>query len=397
MVVPPALRAIVGKRELTSSLRTKDPAEAKRLYPAEAERLETILAAARAQAAGTLTTLTPREVAEIAGAVYREQVALAEAAPGTFEDRDLGVDLLREELENERPRAVRYREAKSILAERGLAVDDATVRVVALAIVQGRLFAEDLARRRALGDWSEDPAAARFPTPEARSAAPRPSAGPVPALTTTALLEAFTREAPGQGRTNEKRQSAMRHLEAAAGHTDAARIGKAEVRVMKEQRLAKVSPATVTADIASLRPVWKWAIDNGLLPDGTANPFTNMTPRAPRDKRPARLPFNEDEAATILRAAREATGWERWLPWVLALTGARLGEVCDAAASDVRQVGGVWVLAVHPEAEGRSIKTQQSQRLVPLPDALIAEGFVRYASGLRAGSPLFPDLERSPT
>jgi integrase len=143
--------------------------------------------------------------------------------------------------------------------------------------------------------------------------------------------------------------------------------------------------------------VWKWAIDNGLLPDGTANPFTNMTPRAPRDKRPARLPFNEDEAATILRAAREATGWERWLPWVLALTGARLGEVCDAAASDVRQVGGVWVLAVHPEAEGRSIKTQQSQRLVPLPDALIAEGFVRYASGLRAGSPLFPDLERSPT
>ncbi|WP_408891896.1 DUF6538 domain-containing protein [Neoroseomonas oryzicola] len=70
-VVPEDLRAVIGKRELIASLRTKDPAEAKARHAAAMATLEARLTAARAEVAGTFTRLTARQIAEIAGEVYR--------------------------------------------------------------------------------------------------------------------------------------------------------------------------------------------------------------------------------------------------------------------------------------------------------------------------------------
>jgi integrase len=151
-----------------------------------------------------------------------------------------------------------------------------------------------------------------------------------------------------------------------------------------------VSVATVVSEIGTLRPIWTWGIGNGLLPDGP-NPFAGMSPRGSKGAGKERDPFNEAEAAMILEAARRETGWLRWVPWVLAFTGARLGEICDANAGDVREVSGVWCLDVRP-SKSRTLKTPQSQRLVPLADALLAEGFLDHARALPAGSALFPDL-----
>ena len=60
---------------------------------------------------------------------------------------------------------------------------------------------------------------------------------------------------------------------------------------------------------------------------------------------------------------------------------------------DVRREGeGPWFIHLHAEGDARSLKYPQSERMVPLHPALVAEGFLAYVQALRPGSPLFPDL-----
>jgi hypothetical protein len=77
-VVPVDLRAVVGKRELLESLRTKDPAEARTRHTEVLARFDALLATARAQLEGRTQSLTPREIAEIAGELYRWRVERAD-------------------------------------------------------------------------------------------------------------------------------------------------------------------------------------------------------------------------------------------------------------------------------------------------------------------------------
>lgn len=391
-VVPTDLREVVGKRELIETLGTKDPAEARRLHPDALIRFDNLLAAARARLEGRTDPVTPREIAEMAGEVYRRQVQQAEADPETVESRELGMDILRAEWAK-RPLPHRYREAEALLSERGIVADPATVHRLARAIVDARFHAEDVGLSRAHGDWSPDAHGARFPLPSQRPSPAPAAASPTAPLTTEMLLDKFAAENPQNDKTMAKRRAALRQLETSAGHDDAARIAKADVRAMKERRQgAGMSLATIQSEVGTLRPVWAWGRANGLLAEGSANPFAGMSPKTAKGAPRRRLPFDDEDAVLILKAARAEDGWLRWLPWVLAFTGARLEEVCGADAADVREVRGVWCLDINSERTGRPLKTLQAQRLVPLHAALIAEGFLAYVEKLPADSALFPGI-----
>jgi integrase len=234
---------------------------------------------------------------------------------------------------------------------------------------------------------------APLPSPAVPTAVNTPAA-PSAVLKTDALLAAYVLENPQIPKTLDKRRAALRGLERAAGHDDAARITKADVRKWKDQRIADGKALKTVADgVAMLRPVWAWAVCNDLL---TSNPLSGMAPKKVRGQPSARVPFNDADAVLILAAAREAKGFLRWLPWVFALTGCRIEEVYGAIREDVREVHGVWVLDVNPTREGRSLKTSQSQRLVPIHAALAREGFLKYVQTLKPASPLFPDLRPGP-
>jgi len=391
-VVPSDLRELVGKRELIETLGTKDPAAARRLHPEALTRFDNLLAAARARLEGRTVPVTPRQIAEMAGEVYRQQVQLAEADPETVESRELGLDLMREELAG-KPSKRRYREAETLLSERGILADPTTVARLARAIVDARLHAEDVGLARARGDWSPDRHAARYPLPAPLADLTAAPNAPGPSLTTAKLLDLFVIDNPQKPKTMVKREAAMRHLEAAAGHDDASRITKADVRTMKSRRQGDgVNALTIVAEFGSLRAVWSWAINNELLPEGP-NPFAGMNPKAPKQAVPPRLPFTQAEAGKLLIDARTARGGLRWLVWLLALTGCRLEEACGARAADIRQERGVWILDINEASTERDVKGGQGVRMVPLHPALVAEGFLAYARALPQGSPLFPDMK----
>lgn len=414
--VPAALRPIIGKREIEINLRTKDPAVAKREAPAAIARVESQIAAARAQQAGHGRALSDREVWALVGAWRRELVAAVEEAPGDPEHRELELDLLlaripdpwdganahAEECASERvfePDARDLAEAACIARDAGVVVDEESVRRLASALFAAKTEVAHIAVRRARGDWGPDEEASRYPTD---AGIVRPFAGRregTPRRTMRDLLDAYARENGAVEKTKAKRVRALAHLEAATGHNDPARVTKADVAAFKVRRAeGGAAPKTVAVDIQLLRPLWTWGQDNGWIPEGK-NPFERAAPKLDKRQPKPRAPFDDAEAARILEAARAETGFLRWVPWLLAFTGARLEEVCGASCDDVRQDRGVWCLDIRPDsgatADGaRALKNAGSQRLVPLHPALVAEGFLRYVEGLPKGGPLFGDLPR---
>jgi hypothetical protein len=171
---------------------------------------------------------------------------------------------------------------------------------------------------------------------------------------------------------------------------DARRIAKSDVVAWKAGLLASGKSAkTVSNHLAIIRVPFGWAVRNGRI---AANPVSGVSITARRSLTDRRLPYGDAEAKRILEAARREKGARRWVPWLLALTGARLEEVCQAWAKDVRREGGIWYLDINAEDAGKSLKNCGSVRKVPLHRALLAEGFLQYVSSIPATGLLFPDL-----
>jgi integrase len=143
------------------------------------------------------------------------------------------------------------------------------------------------------------------------------------------LLAAYRKQHADQPqKTHDKRAAKLRDFAAVAGHTDASAVTRAEVSRWKTVGLdAGKSAKTVNDGIIMLRPMWFWAMREGRLPNGD-NPFSNMALKATKRGGAKRKGFSDEEAVTLLQAARRETGFLRWVPWVRAWTGCRLEEAC---------------------------------------------------------------------
>jgi integrase len=101
--------------------------------------------------------------------------------------------------------------------------------------------------------------------------------------------------------------------------------------------------------------------------------------------------FRTDEFTTILKAANATTNKQaaarRWVPWLCAYTGARVGEITQLRAEDVFQQDGENAIRITPEAG--TVKTGKA-RVVPVHEHLVALGFLRFAQTKGKG-PLFYD------
>ena len=132
----------------------------------------------------------------------------------------------------------------------------------------------------------------------------------------------------------------------------------------------------------------QWAVDNRLLADNVAERITISI----KGTLNARIrAYTDDEAKVVLAAARKAKdGARRWVPFVAAYTGARVAEICQLRAEDIRTIDGIPCMVF--AAEAGSLKNANSERAVPLHPSLIDEGFLAFATKTKTG-PLFIDLD----
>ena len=170
-------------------------------------------------------------------------------------------------------------------------------------------------------------------------------------------------------------------------------VSFSEVRDYKSKLLALGQRSnTVDKKLTALRTVFRWAVRNGYIErDPTAGVRVEGLTKLRKRER-SREPYTRAEAKLLLKATRSEHGAFRWVPWILAATGCRIQECCQAYAHDVKQEGPVTYLLVTSKGDGQSLKTEYSERRVPLHSRLLAEGFSRYVKSLPKGSRLFPDL-----
>lgn len=279
----------------------------------------------------------------------------------------------------------------------------------ATVLVEFARAVRDMAERRARqaeGDYSPDPNSERFPEWQ------RPVGGNVEEsdapssskVSLTGLVDDWWKEQERVGKAKSTyvnyrgvfgRLVTFLKLDKARRATadDARRLTAEDVVRFKDHRLAEgMSPRTVNDnDLAAMRSVLAWALTNKKLLANVAEGIKVIG--AKKEKRRG---FTDNEAKAILRAAQavELDGQEyaetlralRWGPWLMAYTGARVGEIGQLRKEDVAKVTEDgeehWSITITPEAG--TVKGGKTRK-VPLHPHLVAMGFVDMVERAPAG------------
>ncbi len=97
---------------------------------------------------------------------------------------------------------------------------------------------------------------------------------------------------------------------------------------------------------------------------------------------------NADVGKLLALAKKETSPALRWLPWLAAQTGSRIGEVAQLWGSFVKKDEGIWYLDIQPAPDAGTIKEDVSARKVPIHQQLIEDGFVDFVKS-KGDGPLF--------
>lgn len=231
-----------------------------------------------------------------------------------------------------------------------------------------------------------------------------------PALSILDLLDGYLRTKQSQGRGAEAGRrwkpvfkALVRHL----GHDDARHLTKSDIMGWRDHLLEteKLAPKTVRdVHLASLRAVLGWAADNEKILE---NPAARVRIDVEKRVRVREKGFNDAEAIAVLKAAlaykppaahspvtRESfyvTAAKRWLPWLCALTGARVAEMGQLRVQDVITEKGITYIRITPEAG--NVKSGQ-YRDVPVHPQLVELGFLDFVKASGDG-PLFYDPSKA--
>ena len=271
-------------------------------------------------------------------------------------------------------------QARAELERLGVVVDAAQQQAVAHRLaVAGAALSQQQAQLEA----GRIPAPINWPPPPAPN---QPSATIETALQRWQSLRSPT------AKTIHDARARLQELADHAGGRDLAAITAEQIASWRDGLLKGNSAATVKRRLALVRAVLKAAASDGLPVDAAVlerlgTPIASSSGTA-RERRP----FDWQEARTLWGVARQQQGarsLDRWaLPLGLSL-GCRLEELAGLRPADVRQIDGQWVVVVEPHAL-RRLKNNNSARTVPIPRALVGEGFIGWVQQ-QSGPLLFPE------
>ena len=199
------------------------------------------------------------------------------------------------------------------------------------------------------------------------------------------LAEAYITELDRAGggkdmaaKTRRAVDSLRKHLR----HNDASRVTKSNLIEWRDNLLRSLNPATVKSGyIAPIAATLKRAHEQDQLP---ANPAATVKVRKAKSTEGREKGYTTDEATAILRASlAETHPMRRFLPWLAAFSGARIGELGQLRKEDFRQEGDTYVMRITPHAG--TVKSRKF-RDVPLHNQIVEIGFLDFLEVAPAGS-----------
>ena len=378
---------------------------AKQLYGGWLVEVEGRIEAIRAQRKGEGISLTPRQARALAGEWYdwflarhpisdlqkwedlRDNVheALREAIGDGHWEQNNPDDLWRED--EELRKAVR-----PVLADLGETSQFLGMKRIALNNEARDRFLDDLyddlaaAFHRLIGisqgDYSPDEYRKRFPKFEGADTGETPwqlfEKWVAERLPKASSVESWRYVFLAMGKHFKERSAASIKADEAQHWINSLKIPKRSARTVNKTW------------INASRTVFGWAAEHKRIPH---NPFADVKVTIPKQiKLRETQAFRPQEWRTILKACFEISNTNtpdsaarRWVPWLCAYTGARVGEITQLRKEDVIDQDGVPALRITPEAG--TVKSGRA-RMVPLHEHLIDQGFIKFVAQHDVG-PLF--------
>ncbi|MER8601026.1 tyrosine-type recombinase/integrase [Mesorhizobium sp. M1339] len=268
------------------------------------------------------------------------------------------------------------------------------------AIALGRLLLEDeLTALRAIAEGQPDPSlgdlrAGNFrqtENPEAPSLGsslpPAPTAKPI---SLDELFERWEAETDPSASTLSSWRGITRDLKSFVGDKadDITRIAAEDIVGWKD-KLVKANKAAATISrgyLGCARALFRFAVANRLAASDPSQGI-KVTRKMKAGKK--MLGYSGEEVARLLNLASNASDpWKKWLPWLAAATGSRIGEVAQLHGSHVFEEEGYQVVKIMPASDAGSLKNAESERTVPIHPALLTAGFLAFVAEKGQG-PLF--------
>ncbi|WP_420344717.1 DUF6538 domain-containing protein [Paenirhodobacter sp.] len=387
---PADLVAVFGRKEVSHSLGTKDPDEAK-VRNIDALRKQAMI---WERLRKRPDPLPHKQIVALSGVIYRDYVAMMELEPGEPNVWTEVQKLLDRVAASPGGAEQWYGEAvDKLLAEQGIVTDEASR--ARLIEETDRAFRQAVAlnRKRSEGDYSPDPKSDRFPPVMApENAQPVPEVG----LSIRALFKLWERDHLANGKSprtvgdfRHKVESLIDYL----GHDDAQRVTPENIadwcdHLRHEKGL--VARTVSQKYLTVIKVVFGVAVEKRKLKE---NPAKENRVRFVKPQRTRPKGFTDDEAVAILTAALadpatpgrrtvENKRAIRWGPWICAFSGARITEVMQLRTEDLIEDHGVLCLRITPEAG--SVKTG-AYRMVPIHPQLLDMGLPQMIRALPAG------------
>lgn len=447
--IRPELRHLIGRgSEWKVSLGTKSLAEARVLFAAEAARCEAAIAAAHAALNGK-STLLPADAPKLADRWVAAELTAWEQDPERFTQF-----LAHAGEQTVRPLDVLDADSPSVQSVVTEAISQALTAAhqpmpPAPSMLHRALRREffiawqslcETALQRSRGDWKTSPALPAAALPLSREPAAQASSSKTLRLSEVAAkwAESKRQDSAGlgdQSKTIAEYNDSMQRLIVVIGDIPASQVSKStihnfrvalgqlpkgrwnpgltleELRAQVERGAPTMELATIRKKLAAIATIFKFAHkrlealdDEPVAASGVLSDLrTAISKRALHQEIKAKG-YNRAELTTIFSSPLFKEAWSPkradygralyWLPLLMAYTGARREEVAQLLVSDLEQDAetGVWCLAIRP-GDGKSVKTVNSLRTLPLHDDLLALGLLDYRTSLPANGRLFPKLK----
>ncbi|MCL2716916.1 MAG: tyrosine-type recombinase/integrase [Alphaproteobacteria bacterium] len=211
----------------------------------------------------------------------------------------------------------------------------------------------------------------------------------------SALIDAWKAHSQRCIETTSQWASIALRFKVLLGHDDLLSITSQDIRRWTDKRQADgVSVRTLrNGDLAALRSVFEFGIERAWL---VANPTLGVKVRGPKKQLNRPKYFSSAETSAILDTALavkpstrfpKTASARRWVPWLCAYSGARVGEILQLRKGDIRKEGGYYIMRITPDAG--SVKTGRF-RDVPVHAHLLETGFLTFVAASQDGH-LFTD------
>lgn len=421
--VPKDLANVLGWAEVSWTLGTKDPKEARRVLPQLMADLLNEFDAVRNGARPSALPMLSRKKSSSQpgrsdttpqGGIIRRGTTISDAEWDYFQGSlaQNAEDSARFDREQYEAEALEDR-IKSILAkpQHLLTDEEMTIRHLAGEVSFQRQLVEDSASLARLAQTR----GGVLPV-EALHSSLHPAKGAISAASSNAttldeVVDRWAAERKVSAKGVDDHRAVVRWFVQRTGKPAVETITKRDVIRFKDELVGEgASLANVKVKLSRLRTLLNWAAANDILDVNPAKDVQVVVTDADKNKRkPFDLAslkaifsspiYSQDERPTEGRG--EAA---YWLPLLALFTGARLEELGQLRPSDVRQEAFVgeddgeheaWFIhVVEDKADDLKLKNAGSERSIPVHPLLHGQGFIRFVQDAQAAghTRLFPDL-----